>query len=95
MLIRDGSGVIQGSEQAFNSDTGYLSKDAYCSISRRSLGVITDYGQREAIYDLFLLYRTKKRQLWQRDAADRRVISFTTFPLYAHVMPGHSILYNF
>ncbi|KAL1940597.1 hypothetical protein VTO73DRAFT_8032 [Trametes versicolor] len=64
-------GVIQGSEQAFNSDTGYLTKDAYCGISRRSLGVITDYGQREVIYDLFLLYRTKKRQLWQRDAADR------------------------
>ncbi|KAI0353177.1 hypothetical protein OH77DRAFT_1497420 [Trametes cingulata] len=62
-------GVIQGSKEAFDSVKGYLDRDAYCSRSRSSL--IADTDQREAIYELFLIYRRMKTQLWQRDAADR------------------------
>lgn len=72
-------GVIQGSEQALSSETGYLSKEEYCSKAGRAL--FTDYSQREEIYDLFLCYRKKKRQLWQRDAADRYAEIVIKLPL--------------
>ncbi|KAH9855777.1 hypothetical protein C2E23DRAFT_901145 [Lenzites betulinus] len=62
-------GVIQGSLNALHSDKGYLDREAYCNITCRSL--IMDPDQRNAIYTLFLLYRTKKGQRWERDAADR------------------------
>ncbi|KAI0369977.1 hypothetical protein BV20DRAFT_330785 [Pilatotrama ljubarskyi] len=62
-------GVIQGSNEALNSEKGHLDRDTYCRRGHRSL--ISDADQREAIYELYLAYRKKKKQLWQRDAADR------------------------
>ncbi|KAI0668726.1 hypothetical protein C8Q78DRAFT_979481 [Trametes maxima] len=62
-------GVIQGSERALDSKGGYLDEGTYHSVTRHT--VVTSSTQREAIYALFMLYRKKKKQLWQRDAADR------------------------
>ncbi|KAI0641195.1 hypothetical protein C8Q79DRAFT_920041 [Trametes meyenii] len=62
------TGVIQGSERALDSEGGYLDKETYYSITRHT--ATTSSAQREAVYALFMLYRKKKKQLWQRDAAD-------------------------
>ncbi|KAI0638791.1 hypothetical protein C8Q77DRAFT_1044775, partial [Trametes polyzona] len=79
------AGVIQGSEAALNSETGYLDRMTYCGRNSRSL--VQDWARRNVIYDLFLLYRTKKRQLWQRDAADRYIVQ----ALRKEGLPGRSI----
>ncbi|KAI8983190.1 hypothetical protein BD414DRAFT_515715 [Trametes punicea] len=64
----DSAGVIQGSEKALTSEGGFLDEETYCSMTRGP--IIIPEHHREAIYQLYLLYRKKKRQLWHRDAAD-------------------------
>ncbi|KAI0656836.1 hypothetical protein C8Q70DRAFT_1046658 [Cubamyces menziesii] len=61
-------GVIQGSEEALNSEHGYLDEDSY---QRRRSSVAMSTAQRESIYASYLRYRKMKRQLCHRDAADR------------------------
>lgn len=64
-------GVIKGSEEALKSPTGVLTEQEYLSLSSR--GQSTFVGQREVVYQLFLIYQKKKRHHRDYDSADRSV----------------------
>lgn len=65
------TGVIKGSEQAIDCDTGYIDKTTYISLSDRIYPIFSGY--RERIYQLFECYIKLKRQLRHYDAPDRFV----------------------
>ncbi|PCH33053.1 nucleoside triphosphate hydrolase protein [Wolfiporia cocos MD-104 SS10] len=62
-------GVIEGSEDTLNSAGGYLSKDAYICLSRRTHATFAD--NRDIIYQLFEAYLKRKRARGEYDVADR------------------------
>ncbi|KAJ7153648.1 P-loop containing nucleoside triphosphate hydrolase protein, partial [Mycena filopes] len=67
--LRSFAGVISGSEQALHGKSSCLDREAYFNLGERGHSVFTD--QRERIYDLFEKYRSQKRRLGDRDAAER------------------------
>ena len=64
--------MIKGSEQALNSEQGYLDQETYSGIRRRSHA--TSDEQRELIYRIFEAYTKRKKEYGQYDAADRYVV---------------------
>ncbi len=64
-------GVIKGSEQTRDSDSGCLSREEYIHMSRRTQAMFSQ--QREAVYDLFEAYTRLKKSRRDHDAADRFV----------------------
>ncbi|KAG8752687.1 hypothetical protein FRC12_011837, partial [Ceratobasidium sp. 428] len=61
-------GVIEGSESALESETGALSRDAYTSLSHRKSSFAS---QKDRVYDLYEIYRKRKREYGGYDAAER------------------------
>ncbi|KDN37502.1 hypothetical protein RSAG8_10101, partial [Rhizoctonia solani AG-8 WAC10335] len=61
-------GIIQGSELALQSSTGALSRDEYAGLSHRKSSFAS---QRDRVYDLYELYRKRKKFLGGYDSAER------------------------
>ncbi|KAG9081288.1 hypothetical protein FRC07_014561, partial [Ceratobasidium sp. 392] len=61
-------GIIEGSEQALESKTGALTRDAYTGLSHRKSSFAS---QRDRVYDLYEIYRKRKQEYGGYDAAER------------------------
>ncbi|CAE6542887.1 unnamed protein product [Rhizoctonia solani] len=63
-------GVIKGSQAAFESKEGHLSRDEYLNaLSRRQFPLLADI--REKVYSIFEIYTKYKKSRGETDAADR------------------------
>lgn len=65
------SGVIKGSEDAVQTEKGYLDREQYLQVSHRQQGTFS--SRREAVYALFQAYLKMKQERREWDAADRYV----------------------
>ncbi|KAF8594570.1 P-loop containing nucleoside triphosphate hydrolase protein [Ceratobasidium sp. AG-I] len=61
-------GVIEGSEFALGAKNGALSREEYANVSDRKTSFAS---QRDRVYDLYEIYRKRKRELGGYDAAER------------------------
>ncbi|KAG2034294.1 hypothetical protein BDR03DRAFT_1093813 [Suillus americanus] len=62
-------GIIKGSEQALDFPNGFLDRPSYLRLPCRSNPVFAN--QRDALYDIFEIYRKFKKQKRHFDVADR------------------------
>lgn len=68
LLFNEIIGVIEGSEAALNSESGYLDRPTYLALGATSQKIFA--GRREVVYDLFQKYlRYKPKGSW--DSAER------------------------
>jgi hypothetical protein len=72
------TGTIKGSEQTLEHDEGYLDQKTYCALSHRANSTFAT--QRDTVYNLFLSYTKRKRELGDVDAADRLVFPSNVCP---------------
>lgn len=63
--------AAQGSEFALGAKNGALSREDYANVSDRKTSFAS---QRDRVYDLYEIYRKRKRELGGYDAAERYVI---------------------
>ncbi|QRV93433.1 UvrD-like helicase carboxy-terminal domain protein [Ceratobasidium sp. AG-Ba] len=61
-------GVIEGSEAALQSKTGAISRKEYANLGHRKSSFVS---QKDRVYDLYEIYRKRKRELGGYDAAER------------------------
>ena len=62
-------GVICGSEASLDTHSGYVDRETYQRLSRRTQATFA--SRRGVVYDLFQAYVKRKRELRAYDAADR------------------------
>lgn len=76
LLFNEIIGVIEGSETALNSESGYLDRSTYLALGATSQKIFA--GRRDVVYDLFQKYlRYKPKGSW--DSAERYVTARLTF----------------
>ncbi|XP_060580921.1 TPR and ankyrin repeat-containing protein 1-like [Ruditapes philippinarum] len=79
---------IKGSYESLSSKTGYLSKEEYMELGRKRAPNFS--GQRDDIYDIFLLYEHYKKNHQMFDETDvvhdifRRLANMETTPITIH-----------
>ncbi|ELU40337.1 glycosyl hydrolases family 39 domain-containing protein [Rhizoctonia solani AG-1 IA] len=72
-------GVIKGSQAAFNSKNGYLSRDEYVEgLSQRQFSLLASV--RSKVYSIFELYNKRKAVQYDTDEADRTRVILQNLP---------------
>ncbi|KAL5495715.1 hypothetical protein ACEPAI_1179 [Sanghuangporus weigelae] len=62
-------GIIKGSQESLEAPDGYLNRETYLDLSKRTRSTFAN--DRDRIYRLFEKYLVLKRQYWDYDIADR------------------------
>ncbi|XP_053388238.1 TPR and ankyrin repeat-containing protein 1-like [Mercenaria mercenaria] len=79
---------IKGSYESLSKTNGYLSKNEYLKLGRKKAPAFS--GEREEVYDMFLVYERKKKQLRLFDETDvvrsvfQRLAHLETSPVTIH-----------
>ncbi|KAG1825456.1 uncharacterized protein BJ212DRAFT_276627 [Suillus subaureus] len=89
LVFSEFMGIIKGSEQALAFPNGFLDRPCYLGLSHRSYPIFAN--QRDALYDMFEIYRKFKKQKRHFDVADRTHAILKV--LQDHKFPGQQVDY--
>ncbi|KAF8751908.1 hypothetical protein RHS01_08270 [Rhizoctonia solani] len=86
-------GVIKGSQAAFNSKNGYLSRDEYVEgLSQRQFSLLASV--RSKVYSIFELYNKRKAVQYDTDEADRTRVILQNLPKILGVLTSITCMYT-